>query len=52
MSDNWKIGKEKGRGLKKKSENAILIGLVRDGQTMEQVLEYLAELEFLANTDV
>ena len=50
MSDNWKIGKEKGRGLKKKSENAILIGLVRDGQTMEQVLEYLAELEFLANT--
>ncbi len=50
MSDNWQIGKEKTKGLVKQIENAVLIGVVREGQTMAQVEEYLAELEFLANT--
>lgn len=50
MSDNWKIGKSKKKGLMKASEKAILIGVVRSDQTMEQVEEYLSELEFLART--
>ena len=32
------------------AENAVLIGLSTDKQTPEQVEEYLAELDFLANT--
>lgn len=31
-------------------ENAILIGMIKKDETEEQVLEYLAELEFLAET--
>ncbi|MEO5984708.1 MAG: GTPase HflX [Ferruginibacter sp.] len=33
-----------------KEENAILIGMVKQGETEQQVLEYLDELEFLAET--
>ena len=50
MSDNWKIGKERAKGLKQKVENAVLVGVVRERQTMEQAQEYLDELEFLART--
>jgi len=50
MSDNWKIGKARKSGLKKKTENAILIGVIRSNQTTEQCIEYLDELEFLAMT--
>ena len=50
MSDNWQIGKEKKKGLLKELERAILVGVVKDGQTVEQVDEYLDELDFLANT--
>ena len=50
MSDNWNIGKQKKRGIKKKIEQAVLVGLVTKDQTVEQVDEYLAELEFLALT--
>src|SRR4030095_6385665 len=33
-----------------KPATAVLVGLVHDEQTVEQVKEYLAELEFLATT--
>ena len=28
MSDNWKIGKERVKGLKRKTEYAILVGVI------------------------
>lgn len=50
MSDNWKVGKEKRKGVNKKTEYAVLIGVVTPNQTHEQINEYLDELEFLAMT--
>jgi len=50
MSDNWNVGKEKKKGLRKKVERAVLVGVISDNQTEEKVKEYLAELEFLAKT--
>ncbi len=50
MSDQWKVGKKKTKGLKKQTEKAVLIGLVTGRQSEEQVKEYLDELEFLAAT--
>ena len=50
MSDQWKIGKEKKKGIRKEIEKAVLVGVISDYQTEEQVKEYLDELEFLAMT--
>ena len=50
MSDNWQVGRKQTKGVKKEIEKAVLVGIVTDGQTEEQVKEYLAELEFLAMT--
>jgi GTP-binding protein HflX len=50
MSDNWQVGKKQTKGIKKEIEKAILVGVVTERQTEEQVKEYLAELEFLAMT--
>jgi len=50
MSDNWKVGKQKKKGLKKEIERAILVGVVMREQTVEQITEYLDEMEFLAKT--
>ncbi len=50
MSDNWKVGKEKKKGLQKEQEYAVLVGVISRMQTEEQVTEYLDELEFLALT--
>lgn len=50
MSDNWKIGKKQNSGLKKEKEYAVLIGVMKGGQSEAQVMEYLDELEFLAKT--
>lgn len=50
MSDNWNVGKEKKKGLRKKTETAILVGLVTKNQTADKTKEYLSELEFLAAT--
>ena len=48
--NNFTIGsKEKGT-LKTKQEWAILVGLIQQNQTEEEVIEYLDELEFLAKT--
>ncbi len=49
MAD-WDISKKKNQGLKKETERAVLVGLVTYNHTMEQVEEYLDELEFLAST--
>jgi len=50
MSDDWKVGNERKKGIKVKIEDAILIGVVSRNQTLEQITEYLDELEFLAET--
>ena len=50
MSDNWKIGKERVKGLKRKTEYAILVGVITKQYTEEQAKEHLDELEFLAKT--
>jgi len=50
MADDWKVGKKGKKGLKKKDEKAVLVGIVRQDQTLEQIEEYLDELEFLALT--
>ena len=49
MSD-WNIGEQEKKGLKKTTEQAVLIGLIHQDQSEEQVTEYLDELEFLAHT--
>ena len=50
MSDNWQISKEKKKGVKKETEYAILVGVISRMQKESQVIEYLDELEFLAET--
>ncbi len=50
MSDNWDIGRKKSTGLRREIEHAIIVGVVRKDQSVEQVTEYLDELEFLAET--
>jgi GTP-binding protein HflX len=50
MSDNWEIGKKKKQGIAKSIEQCILVGVISRFQTEEQVMEYLDELEFLAQT--
>jgi len=50
MANEWNIGEKKKRGLKKELEQAILVGLIQQNQTEDQVTEYLDELEFLALT--
>lgn len=49
MANEWNVGKKKS-GLKKETEYAVTVGLIRRKQTDEQVAEYLDELEFLALT--
>ncbi len=50
MSSQWKVGRKKEQNLKKGVEKAILVGIVRESQTLQLVEEYLEELEFLALT--
>ena len=47
---DWNLGEKEKKGIKSGPEEAVLIGLVHNSQTDEQVLEYLDELEFLALT--
>ncbi len=49
MNNDWNVGKQK-RGVRSKTEKAVLVGLLSKGQTEEQLEEYLNELEFLAMT--
>ena len=51
MQQDWNLGGEQpSKGLKRKTEHAILVGVVTRNETEEQVEEYLDELEFLALT--
>jgi GTP-binding protein HflX len=50
MGNDWNLGARRRRGLKKITEEAVLVGLVHRHQTEEEVEEYLDELEFLALT--
>lgn len=50
MSDNWQLGKDKTKGIRKEIEYAIIVGVISKTQTEEQVNEHLEELEFLALT--
>lgn len=50
MKNHWNLGEKDRAALKKKLENAVLVGLVHHQQTEEKVIEYLDELEFLAST--
>lgn len=50
MKNQWNIG-EKNRAVDaNRKENAVLVGLAHQNQSMEKVQEYLDELEFLAET--
>lgn len=49
MANEWNVGKKES-SLKKETEYAVTVGLIRRGQSEEQVNEYLDELEFLALT--
>ncbi|MCO6479739.1 MAG: GTPase HflX [Phaeodactylibacter sp.] len=50
MANDWIVGQKDRKGVKKGAEAAVLVGLVHQMQTEEQVQEYLDELEFLALT--
>ena len=50
MANDWNLGEKERKGIKRKTEYAVLVGLVYRLQTEEQVEEYLDELEFLALT--
>lgn len=50
MSDNWQIGKQKTKGIRKETEHAVLVGVITKKDTAEIVKEHLEELEFLAET--
>ena len=50
MANDWNVGKQEKKGLRQSTENAILVGIIKDSDTKEQVEEYLDELEFLAMT--
>ncbi len=49
MAD-WNLGEKEKKGIKRVAENAVLVSVVTSKQTLEQVEEYLDELEFLAET--
>ena len=49
MAKDWTLG-EKGTGLKKETEYAVLVSLITPEVTEPQAQEYLDELEFLATT--
>lgn len=50
MGNEWNLGEKEKKGLQQKAEKAVLVGLIHQNQTEEQVQEYLDELEFLALT--
>lgn len=50
MGQEWNLGEKKKKGIAKEIEQAVLVGVIREGQTKEKTIEYLDELEFLAQT--
>lgn len=49
-SQEWNLNKKENKGLRKKREKAVIIGLIHQNQTEESANEFLDELEFLALT--
>lgn len=50
MSEKWNVGKEDKKGIKKEIEYCVLIGVIDEKHSEHQVLEFLDELKFLAET--
>jgi GTPase len=50
MAKEWNLNTDKTRPEKTEPERAILVGVLHQGQTEEDLNEYFAELEFLAET--
>lgn len=50
MQNDWNLGEQQKKGIKKEIEQAVVVGLVQKDQTETQITEYLDELEFLALT--
>lgn len=49
MGNEWNLSQQK-RDIVRSIETAVVVGVVSSNQSMEQVLEYIDELEFLAET--
>jgi GTP-binding protein HflX len=51
MANEWNLGEQSlKKGIREKTEKAVLVGMIQGSQTAEEVEEYLDELEFLAMT--
>ncbi len=50
MINDWNVSAQEKKGVREETEYAVLVGLVHDQQSEQQVQEYLDELEFLAMT--
>lgn len=50
VNHSWNVGEKKKKGIKQRIEQAVLVAIIRQDQSEEQVNEYLAELQFLAET--
>ena len=50
MSNDWNIASKNKNRVNKKTERAVIVGLIHGEQTEEKVQEFLDELEFLALT--
>jgi GTPase len=50
MAKEWNLNAEKAKTEKTEPERALLIGMVQQGQSEEDLHEYFDELEFLAET--
>ncbi len=49
MGNEWNLGQQK-RDIVKSVETAVVVGAIAPNQSIEQVMEYIDELEFLAET--
>jgi GTP-binding protein HflX len=49
MGNEWNLGQQK-RDIVRSVETAVVVGAIAPNQSIEQVMEYIDELEFLAET--
>jgi GTP-binding protein HflX len=50
MASEWNVSKQRESGLQKGFERAVLVGLIHNQYTEQEIKEHLDELEFLAMT--
>ncbi len=50
MSSDWNLGRNKGPGLARERETAVLVAVIKQGESSELAGEHLEELAFLALT--